>query len=236
MKRITTVALIAVLALSLALPALAEDGGALLVTGTATVSLQADVATVEIGAMTRGHSVADAQKENAAIMEKLVAEMGRLGIPAEDIRTSQFNVYFEQGESVVGTTSRLISGNYTVTNMVSITIRDIAKVSEAIDAAAAVGANNIYGLSFQSSKAAEAYHQALRRAVEDAKTKAMVLAEASGGALGAIVKIEANEAYGTPYGIMNRDSFAGDGAAKATPILSGDVSVTANVTITFGLD
>lgn len=238
MKKLTTALIAAVLALALVLPTLAEEGngGTLVVTGTATVSLQADTATLEIGAMTRGHSVADAQKENTAIMKKLVAEMERLGVAKEDIRTIQFYVYYEQGDSVVGTTSRLISGSYTVTNMVSITIRDIAKASEVIDAAASVGANNIYGLTFQSSKAAEAYHQALRRAVEDAKAKAQVLAEASGKTLGGATKVETKEAFDAPYGIMNRDSFAGTGSAASTPILSGDVSVTANVTMTFGLE
>lgn len=235
MKKLILSLLTLSLVLSLALPGVAEGEDAkLVVTGTATVSLQADSATIEIGAQTRGRTVGEAHKENARIMEDVIREMEKFGVSKEDIRTSQFYVYFEQNSNVYSAAENLIGGSYTVTNMVFITLRDITRVSEAIDAAATVGANNIYNLTFQSSRSTEGYHQALRRSVEDAREKALVLAEASGKTLGDIILVESNEAYGAPYGIQNRADFLSE-AAVNTPILSGDVSISAYVTLTFAL-
>lgn len=209
-------------------------GGTLVVTGTAGISLKADMATIEIGAMTRGKTMGEAHQQNAAIMEKVIAEMEKLGIAKEDVHTSQYNVYFEQDNSISSSVQHVISGNYVVTNMLQITIRDIGKVSQAIDAAAAAGANNVYNLTFQSSASKEGYHQALREAVNDAKAKAEVLAQSAGYTLGSVLKIESNDSMGTPYGAGSLRAY--DAAeAKATPILSGDVTVSAWVVLTFSL-
>lgn len=224
-----------------ALTALAEGTPAsradslLVVTGTATVSTKADMATIEVGATTRGKTVAAAHQQNAAIMEKVLDEMRKLGIPDEDIRTSQYNVYFEMDPNTYGMPDYGTKGVYVVNNMIFVTLRDINKVSAALDAAAAAGANNIYNLVFQSSQSTEAYHKALTRAVEDARAKAEVLALASGKQLGELVRIESGDYAGLPYGIQNRADFAVAEGGGAT-ILSGDVSVTAYVTLSFALE
>lgn len=236
MKKTTLMLLIAlVMTLSLCIPALAETAPAqVVVSGNATVTLQADRATIEIGAQTRGETVSQAQQENAQVMEKLIAKLKELGIAREDIVTSQFNVYFEQPGGYPDLSATYPKGNYNVTNMISITIRDLSQVSTVIDQAALVGANNIYNLSFQASKANEAYQKALVRAVEDAREKALVLAQASGRELGEVQLISANDSYGYGYGIQNTLAMK-DAQAQASPILSGDIAVNANVTITYNL-
>lgn len=239
MKKILSILLILALALSLGLPALAEgnrpEKPLLVVSGTATVSLVADLASIEVGAQTRGQSVSEAHQANAAIMESVIAELGKLGIDKKDIRTTQYNVYFEPDYSLMSAAGQPQSGNYTVTNMLNITIRDISRVSAAIDTAAKAGANNVYSLMFQSTGQAEAYKEALEKAVADSREKAQVLANAAGNALGRIVKVESGEYYGGPYQYYTGGDVAAE-AAKATPILSGDVSVSATVTLTFELD
>lgn len=239
MKKTLGILLILALVLTLGLPALAEGNlpakPQLVVNGTATVSLEADLASIEVGAQTRGQSVSEAHQANAAIMESVIAELARLGIDKKDIRTTQYNVYFEPDYSLMSAAGQPQSGNYTVTNMLSITIRDISQVSVAIDTAAKAGANNVYSLMFQSTKSGEAYKEALEKAVADGKEKAQVLAAAAGNTLGGIVKVASGESYGGPYASYMGD-YTGAGAEKATPILSGDVSVSATVTLTFELD
>src|SRR5699024_6059526 len=100
---------------------------------------------------TRGKTVAEAHAENIRIMEQVIAELKELGVAEEDIRTSQYYVYFEPAGSY-GQTTPDGTGTYSVTNMLYITIRDISMVSQAIDIASAAGANNVYNLMFQSSK------------------------------------------------------------------------------------
>lgn len=236
MKKIIISTIALALLLTLALPGLAEtQPNVLVVTGNATVSLQADIATIEIGAMTRGITVSEAQKENAGIMEKVISETEKLGIAREDIKTSQFSVWYDQYNTDTSASDSQSGGSYSVTNMVFITIRDIEKISAVIDGAAAVGANNIYNLTFQASKSDEAYAKALKRAVEDGIAKAKVLAEATGKTLGVIARVEANDYFGGQYGSENSLNMSGAMDSK-TSILTGDVSIVANVILTFGLE
>lgn len=238
MKKLTVLLTALVLILSLSAPALAEkdvdEMSKIVITGNATVALTADMATLDLGAQTRARTVGEAHKENAQAIEAILKALKELGIPEKDIRTSSYFVYFEPDFSVTGAVERLLNGSFSVTNMLQVVIRDVDLVSKAIDVAAEAGANAINGINFQSTQANEAYNKALQRAVDDARVKAEVLAQAAGGELGAIVKMEANELYGMPYGIVNRVDFETKEAA-GTPILSGDVSVTANVVITFEL-
>ena len=239
MKKILTVLLSLALILGLSLPALAQtapdDSATLVVSGTSTISLQADMATVELGTQTRGRTVGEAHQENARIMEAVIAALEGAGVVKEDISTSSYYVYFEPDGSMMGTVSNLISGSYVVTNMLFVTIHDVEKVSQAIDVASTAGANNIYSLTFQSSKSKDAYNQALASAVEDARSKAEVLAAATGKTLGSLVKADSNDLYATPYDASMREQYAGE-MDKATPIVAGNVFVTANVVLTFNLD
>lgn len=236
MKKLMILVLSLVLLMAAFMPANAEGGDdRLVVTGTATVSLKSDMATIELGAQTRGRSVSEAYRENSRVMDALIARLEALGVKREDIRTSQFNVYFEQSyDSMTSAANSLINGSFNVSNMIVITIRDISQVSSILDAASETGANNIYGLSFTSSKSTEAYHQALKRAVADARAKAEILAEASGRTLGRLTLIEEQQSNGMPFGLENRMNFQ-DAKAGGAPILSGDASVMANVTLHFEL-
>lgn len=235
MKKLMTLALVLTLSLTFLIPALADDdAGRLVVSGTATVTLKSDMATIELGAQTRASTVSEAYQENSKVMDALLAKVEELGVAREDIRTSQFNVYFEPNYDVLNSGAGGVKGNFNVTNMVVITIRDITKVSAILDAASAAGANNIYGLVFSSSKNAEAYQQAMKKAVEDATAKAKVLAEAAGRSLGSILRIEDTPNYGVPVGLENRMNFT-DAKASSAPILAGDASVMANVTLHFEL-
>ncbi|MDI9521184.1 MAG: SIMPL domain-containing protein [Bacillota bacterium] len=233
MKKIITALLVFTLIFSLTLTAFAEDEGKLTVPGSYTVLLQADTATIEIGARTQAKTVAKAQEENNAIMDALIKKLTEMGYTSDDIRTTQFYIGFEQDYSYSSLSQQNENDNFVVTNMIAVTVRDLSKLSQVIDAAAAAGANNAYNLTFSSSKTKEAYYEALKLAVEDAAEKAKVLAQAGGRELGEILTMEASDGF-RDYGFENRMVFAED-SAKATPILPGNLSLTANVSITFEL-
>ncbi|NLX83446.1 MAG: SIMPL domain-containing protein [Clostridiales bacterium] len=237
MKKLICLALALALMLSLALPALAdkdvEDMSKLVITGNAVISLEADTATLEVGAQTRGKTVAEANQDNIKIIDAIILEVEKLGIEKKYITTSNYNVYFEQDYSVVGTAQSLINGSFVVNNMLRIKINDITKVSAVIDAASAAGANNIHGLSFQSSKYEESYLEALKEAVLDAKTKAEVLALVNGMSLGRVLKVESLDTNSYNYAMNYVGTMAKE--AMDTTILSGNVLVNATVTLTYEL-
>ncbi|MBE5775912.1 MAG: DUF541 domain-containing protein [Clostridiales bacterium] len=223
--------LIVALLLSLSLPAFADEDRTVTVEGSASVSLKADMATIEIGVETKHADVAAAQSENTRVMNAVIAALQACGISEDDLITSNFNVYtvYDYSYSSVGAEERIM--NYTVSNMLSVTVRDLTVIGQVLDVAVEAGANQIYGLNFTSTESNAAYQKALMRAVEDAQEKAQVLCTASQVELGKLLHIDAQE---TGYVYGARNTFTMDAAsAKGAAIVSGDVQVGATVTLTY---
>lgn len=227
MKKLLTALLSIILLLTLCLPALAdEDSRKLTVQGSATVSVKADYATLSIGVQTDDTTVALSQNANAAAMNAVLAALHAMGIDKDDITTSSFNVYSYDDSSLLTKKST----KYHVTNMLTVTVRDLTLIGTVIDTATAAGANVLGGLSFESTARNEAYQKAMTRAVEDAKTKAQVLAAAAGKTLGELLSIETNGNY-SYAGATNY--YAMDAKEASTTIVSGDTLVSASVTLVY---
>ncbi len=233
MKKTLTAAMALVVCVLLLAPALAEtESGTVTVYGTATVSLMADTAVIQIGASTKADSVVLAQQKNDLTMRGVIEAILAQGVEKEDIVTSQYNLQANAGEGLMGYATDLLDSRYEVSNILSVTVRDLSRIGALIDATSAAGANTVYGLSFSSSKSTEAYHRALARAVEDGKAKAGVLAAAAGKELDELRSMQSDMYYGGSYGVLNSmDMMASE--AKGAAIVSGDVSVTAGVTLVY---
>jgi len=239
MKKMMTVLLAAVLMLSLAVSASAEEDDRIIrVSGNATVSLAADTATIQIGVNTRNESVKDAQAENAALMAAVMKALQDAGIEDKDIVTSQFNVYtdYDYSTSVLGNETR--RQFYCVQNNVSVTIHDLSQIGKVLDAAMDAGANTTYGITFSSTQENAAYQKALTRAVEDAMQKAQVLAAAAQVELTGLVSMTTMDSgsslYRQAYGVSNIYAYYDTAPAAAkTAITTGDVSVSAQVVLEY---
>ncbi len=223
--------LVAMLAFSLSITAIAEE---IIVTGTATVSLPADTATLELGASFKAQTAQEAQRQTDAAIKQILEALKELGIEQKDITTSNYSVFVEMPYQEYGSIGQA-PPVYNASNMLLITVRDLEKVAAVIDAGTEAGANQIYSLVFSSSKAREGYHRALQRAVEDGQQKAEVLAQAAGKTLGGIQTIKSDELYGEMYGARNQMDFK-ESAAAGTSIVTGEVTVSAHVTLTYELE
>ena len=227
MKKALIMLLCLLAALCLAVPALGE-GVSRSVSGSSNISLAADTATLRIGVSTVRDTVAEAQSGNNEIMQRVIAAILGQNVAQEDVVTSDFSVYTERDYSDASVPVR-----YHVDNTLYVTVRALDTVGDVIDAATAAGANQMYGLTFSSSGETAAYEKALRRAYEDAAAKAALLAEAAGQTLGEVVSINASNSYGGDYGIAN--TYAMDARSAKTAIVSGDVTVSASVTVVFAI-
>ena len=237
MKKLIVICLIAVLMTAFAIPALAEGDRMIHVGGNATVALAADTATVQIGVNTKSETVQEAQKENARLMAAVMEALRGLGLEDKDIVTNQFNVFSSYEYETTSMLKETRKQYYEVQNTVTVTVHDLSLIGAVLDAAMEAGANTTYGISFSSSQANEAYQKALTRAVEDAMTKAKVLAQAAGVELGALVNINATQntaAYSRDaYGAANYYLYSAKAADEATTISGGDVTVSAEVTLEY---
>ncbi len=209
-------------------------GKTIVVHGTSSINLKADYGSINLGVNTKGATVAEAQAANSETMDKVIAAIRDQGVAEEDITTSSFNVYanydYQYSKLSEGDT---VSG-YQVENMLMVTVRDLNKISKVLDAAMGAGANQTYGITFSSSKQAEAYDEALKAAALDGARKAGLLAASMEKTLGGLVNMEEKEYSYNLYG--GTATYKAEDSAASTPILSGQIAVNATVTLTYNFE
>lgn len=194
------------------------------VTGAGTVKATPDQAQFSFGVETQADTSAAALTANSAAVQKVIDAVKKAGIAAADIQTQQVSVsprYDDKGQKIVG---------YTASNSVNVTIRDLAKTGQVVDAAVAAGANNVYGPNLTIGKQDALYAQALRKAFTDAKAKAQTLAGAAGVSVGKVVSIVEGGGF-TPLPAVG----AADSAAGSVPIEPGQQDIQATITVTFAI-
>ena len=228
---IRNLALAAALALPVSLPAPApaqdDQPPTLGVTGTGEVSVAPDMATLRIGVETRDDSAAAAVAANSEAAQAIIATVKENGVAAEDIQTANFSVspVYDETSYQSPTGPRVIG--YQATNQVVARVRDLDRLPVLLDATVQSGANRIDGLEFGLADDAATTDEARRLAVEDARRKAGVYAEAAGVRLGAIRSI--SEGGGGPIPYYDRAMRAE--AAASVPIERGQTTVRASVHI-----
>lgn len=203
------------------------------VSGRGEIRLVPNIATVTIGVRTNGANVSEVVAANAEAVSSVMQALSNMGIAPADMQTANFNVYANQGyDPVTGLPGDITT--YSVENTVSVTARDLSTLGELLDRAVSAGANSIWGVSFDVDDKSEAQAQARDAAVQDAMEEAQALAAAAGVTLGDIISISyvpTGFYYGPMYGMGG-----GGGAAEAsTSIVPGQITVGADVSITFAL-
>ena len=212
----------------------AAPGKTIIVHGTSTINLKADYGSINLGVSTKGATVAEAQAANKEAMDKVIAAIRNQGVAEEDVTTSSFNVYPNYDYQYSKLTEGDAVSGYQVDNMLMVTVRDLNKISVVLDAAMSAGANQSYGITFSSSKQAEAYDEALKAAVKDGARKAGLLAASMEKTLGGLVTMEEKEYSYNLYG--GSATYKAEDTAAGTPILSGQIAVNATVTLTYNFE
>ena len=220
--------LIALLLALMLLPAFALADADITVIGSATITLSADRAILSIGAHTAASTASEAAAQNADSIAALLTALEAAGILPEDVTTADYSIYPHYDYDMNG--NSMLQG-YQITNMLSVVIRDVTQIGAVLDACIAAGANETYGITFTSTRQAEAQDQALIAALADAQRKAELMAEATGMKIVAIESIVENDGSYPLYKNATYDMAVG--SAGATTILANGVDVTASVTVTY---
>jgi len=195
-------------------------------TGEASIEMAPDVAWVSIAAESRAATPAAAQQGSAQAMTAVQAALTAAGIDRADVRTTGYSV--EPDMERTGGRSRVIG--YIARNRVDVRVLDLTKLGAVIDAAGASGATSMAGLRFDLADRATVERDALRRAVEDAFSRARAMADGARATLGPIVRIEEQAQYRPSYGREMMQLAAAP--PPETPVSPGQVQVTAQVTLT----
>ena len=210
----------------------------LTVTGQGEVKVKPDKMDVTIGVVTEDKSSQAAARGNAVAAQRVQTAVKKAGIADKDVQTINYSVTPVYSDSIptppgVKPQSPHITG-YRVYNQVRVIVRDLAKISDVLDGATAAGSNTIEGiaLGLEDQKAAEG--EALEKAVLDARRKADHLTKAAGTSILNILELSDNTGYARPLRLMTLARRI-DAGGDATPIAPGELTITANVTVVYGI-
>ncbi|WP_437512857.1 SIMPL domain-containing protein [Sorangium sp. So ce1099] len=124
---------------------------------------------------------------------------------------------------------------YRVSNTVTAVIRNLDQVGPVIDAVAAAGANNVWGVSFDVDKTDPLEAQAREKAIADARARAEALAKLQGVSLGRVVAISEVVEQGHIYAArasLQSAAYGGGG----TPVSPGEVQFGTQVKVVYALE
>lgn len=201
------------------------------VVGEGTVAVVPDVASVQIGVDMTGDSADQASADVSAVMDEVLAALTTLRIPSKDVQTSGFSIYVERPAGPDGLPGDEVL--YHVSSGVNVTIRDLSKVSDVLDAAIAAGANNIYGVNFSVGDPDSVMAEARKKASEDALARAEELAALHGVAVGELISIsEVVSGNAVPLASINA-SYAFDKAGGA--LAPGELEMTAQLQVVYAI-
>jgi len=201
------------------------------ITGQGQVSVKPDIAVVDSGVVTQAKTAAEALAANTEAMQSVFAALKNLGIEDRDMRTSQFSVNAMHTRPERGEAAR-ISG-YQVSNLVSVTLRDLDRVGEVLDRLVSNGSNELRGIRFQVEKPGPLMDGAREEAVKDALRKAKIYVAAAGVALGPVLTINEHGGGGRPQPMFARAMAM---ESSDVPIAAGEQTLSTSVTLVIGLE
>lgn len=207
-----------------------EDIRTITVQGIAEKYGKPSIATLNLGVVSQGANMEEAQKDNNPKVEAVLAELKAQGIEEKDIQTSGYYVNprydQESWSTVIG---------YEINNMINVTVRDIDKAGEILDAAIAKGANASHGISFDltTEDKDRLYKEALKEAVLQGEGNAKVLAESVNATIGNPIRVIEGAAASVDPFYYASDAKEAAYSGAGTSISPGELKVTATVTLVY---
>lgn len=188
----------------------------------------------QVARFTAGVSQVSDDKDSAVStvnkkVDDIINAVKSFGIAVEDIKTQNVSVYQQEESFWEEGRQKTRPGQWRVSNNVEITLRDVDRASELTDLLTSSGATNVFGPNFSLDDTRKAETDLLKSAIEDARKKAEVVAEASGKKLGEIITVTEGSGSSGVVPFYRAEMGGGGGA----PIEPGTGTVSKTVTVTF---
>lgn len=216
------------------------------VSADGTSNVIPDVAKFTYKVVTEGgKDLSSLQADNTKKGDKAIAFLKGQGIEAKDIKTSDYSVdprYEYSNCGVYGTSScppPTIVG-YTVSQTVAVTVRDIAKASDALSGVVANGANTVSQLQFTLDDSDSAKADARAEAFKKAEDKAKQIAKEGGFSLGRLLSVQVSDSGENRPVYYDAMGLGGAGSvtksAPAPTLEPGSKEVKVSVYLSYEID
>lgn len=239
MKKFTSVLAAALLAFSVAgtnLAAAAEPN-TIAVSGMAEQEVAPDMAYIDVGINVRADDAETARTQEAQIASQIRRALLGLAITDNDLQNTSYYLYqvYKVDRNGVRTADK-----YVLDSSIKVTVKDLDKLSQVIDNVVEAGATNISNITYALSTQNIIQRQLLATAVENARDKAAVVANAGSRTLGNMLSADINSFDGgtiVAYGankLRSTTNLAEDGVA--TKLSPGKIKLNARVQVVFSLN
>jgi len=198
------------------------------VQGEGVVSALPDQGEVNLGVRARGKTVKQVQDQANKVIKQIIEELEDLNIEKEDIKTTNYSIYprydIDDPEKI---------DSYEANARLEVKVKDFDKLSQAIDLATSLGANQVSGIQFSLSeeKEVDLKEEARKQAIDQAKKKAKQLAGLADIKLGRIINVIEESQLPQPRPINLRAISLED--QQSTPIEPGSAQLTVRITLSY---
>lgn len=239
MKKFTSVLAAALLVFSVAgtnLAAAAEPN-TIAVSGMAEQEVAPDMAYIDVGINVRADDAETARTQEAQIASQIRRALLGLAITDNDLQNTSYYLYQEYKVDRNGVRTAY---KYVLDSSIKVTVKDLDKLSQVIDNVVEAGATNISSITYALSTQNIIQRQLLATAVENARDKAAVVANAGSRTLGNMLSADINSFDGgtiVAYGankLRSTTNLAEDGVA--TKLSPGKIKLNARVQVVFSLN
>lgn len=239
MKKFTSVLAAALLVFSVAgtnLAAAAEPN-TIAVSGMAEQEVAPDMAYIDVGINVRADDAETARTQEAQIASQIRRVLLGLAITDNDLQNTSYYLYQEYKVDRNGVRT---ADKYVLDSSIKVTVKDLDKLSHVIDNVVEAGATNISNITYALSTQNIIQRQLLATAVENARDKAAVVANAGSRTLGNMLSADINSFDGgtiVAYGankLRSTTNLAEDGVA--TKLSPGKIKLNARVQVVFSLN
>ncbi len=207
------------------------------VSGVGEVSAIPDIATISFEISKEAKTVKEAQDQVSKIEGEVLASLKANGIEDKDIKTTNSSFYpkYEytntlcRGYVCPPSNSEIVG--YTVSENITVKVRNTDNAGKVIADLGSLGVSSLSGPNFTIDDEESLKIEARKKAIENAKEKAHVLATDLGIRLGKIKSFSEGGDYGVPYYAKANLEVASDSGVPTLP--KGENTITSQVTITY---
>jgi uncharacterized protein YggE len=212
--------------------------------GEAEIRVIPDEVIVSLGVETSNKLLGLSKNQNDERVKRIMAVAAKLGVDAKYIQTDFINVepWHRRGQEYPE------SLEYRVRKTLAITLKETSKFETLISQALEAGATNIHGVQFRTTELRKHRDAARALAIKAAHEKAVALATSLGQRVGKPYRIsESGSGWYSPYGwwsgygygrgmTQNVIQNSGEAASTDGTLPLGQISITANVSVSFMLE
>lgn len=218
----------------------AEETSTLSLDGNGVVSATPNEGYITLGVTTYSVKSADCVHENSKSMTSLFSALSDKGVAKKDIQTVNFSIA-ENFKTVSEPNPdnpkvrdhKQVRDGFVVNNTVRVTVCDLTKFGEILDAVAEGGANTVHSISFGSSKMAEHMTEARKKAVADAMSKAKTISEGLGVKMGRVISV--SEHAGRVRNMYDDGIRAASVQSESVPVFDGSLNYSVSVQVRWEL-